>query len=53
MNYERKFKPQHTRYVMFLQKVCTKKLLQEHPDLNIIELSRNRVNLGNTQTQLN
>jgi hypothetical protein len=39
MNYEKQFKTHHSRYVMFLQKVCTKKLWQEHRDSNIIAMS--------------
>jgi len=39
MNYEKEFKTHRSRYVVFLQKVCTKKLLQEHPDSNIIATS--------------
>ena len=39
MNYEKEFKTHDSRFVMFLQKVCTKKLWQEHSDSNIIATS--------------
>gem|GEM_PF-2218126 len=39
MNYEMEVKSHDSRHVMFLQKVCTKKLWQEHSDSNIIGTS--------------